>query len=111
MSTHTLVIPPAEHGEEDFAYADQLVIDEGGIDLKSGGETVISASFDKLDPFQLAYEVLPETYILPADLTGPEDEESIQALSVMVEEVTDEELEYSARLFLTALARRNGYEK
>lgn len=111
MSTHTLVIPPAEHGEEDFAYAEQLVIDEGGIDLKSGGETVISASFDKLDPFQLAYEVLPESFSFPTPQDSLEWEEFVQTGAHNTENISDEDLELAARGFLTMLAIRGGYTK
>jgi hypothetical protein len=91
-------------------YADLMVIDEGGIDLKVDGETILGASFEGIDPFQIAYEVLPEHYLLPEDVTGPEFELTVQVLTDD-EGWSDEDLEHTARMFLTALARRNGYEK
>jgi len=97
-------------GPEEIIYAEEFVIDEGGIDLKMDGASVMSVSFDHVDNFQLAYEVLPESYVF----SNPEDREDWDSL---VEEaakhtgVTDEDLELTARAFLTALARRNGYEK
>jgi hypothetical protein len=110
LSTHILEIPADDDIDGGAMYAEVMVIDEGGIDLKVDGETIISASFDKIDPFQLAYSVLPESYILPDDVSRSDWEGTLQALTDD-EGWNDEDLEYTMRLFLTALARRNGYEK
>jgi hypothetical protein len=95
-------------------YAETIVIDEGGVDLKIDGETIISASFDGVDHFQLAYEVLPESYTF----SNPEDRESWDEMVTQCavetgtpSDLTDEDIELAARAFLTALARRKGYEK
>lgn len=97
--------------DEDIFYADEMVIDEGGIDLKVDGASVLSASFDGVDLFQLAYEVLPEDFEMPE----LEREQWLETLDTLGEPsvsiVTDEDLELLARLALTALARRKGYEK
>lgn len=95
---------------EEIDYADEFVIDEGGIDLKWDGKSVLSVSFDHVDNYQIAYEVLPETYTLSPDADPEQFEEALQILAER-ENVTDLDLEGSARLFLTALARRKGYEK
>lgn len=94
---------------EEIQYADEFVIDEGGIDLKYAGESVLSASFDHVDNFQLAYEVLPEGFLLPPDVNADKFENGIQ--NIADSPFSDLDLEANARLFLTALARRKGYEK
>lgn len=97
---------------EEIQYADEFVIDEGGIDLKYAGESVLSASFDHVDNFQLAYEVLPESYLLPTEDGEAEAWlESLDTLSTATGTFSDTELELLARIALTALARRKGYEK
>lgn len=99
---------------EEIFYAEEFVIDEGGIDFKVDGESVMSASFDSVDNFQLAYEVLPESFTI--ELT--EDREAYESLVAecakqtgVPSDLTDEDIELAARAFLTALARRKGYEK
>jgi hypothetical protein len=114
LSTHIAVVPPAEDLDSEAPYAESFTIDEGGIDLKIDGDLIISAAFEGIDPFQLAYEVLPESFTF----ANPEDGD---AWATLVEEcakqtgvpsdLTDEDLELTARAFLTALARRKGYEK
>jgi hypothetical protein len=96
---------------EEIQYADTFVIDEGGIDLQYAGESVLSASFDHVDNFQLAYEVLPEGYTVFPKEESDAWHESLEALTTMTDRVTDVELELGARLFLTALAERRGYVK
>ena len=93
---------------EEIMYAEEFVIDEGGIDLKVDGECVLGVSFDHVDNFQLAYEVLPESYVIP-----PENPSYLENLEIITadDDVSDVDLELLARLALTALARRNGYEK
>lgn len=111
MSTHTTVVPPVDENDEAGApYAESIVIDEGGIDLKIDGHTIIGASFEGLDSYRLAYEVLPETFILPPDSPAEQFEEAIEILT-NDSRISELDLEGSARLFLTALARRNGYAK
>lgn len=99
---------------EEIMYADEFVIDEGGIDLKVDGECVLGVSFDHVDNFQLAYEVLPEHFTFPDKESGEEWHATLDALvqqSGASTDLSDADLELVARLFLTALARRNGYEK
>lgn len=112
MSTLKTVVPPVDENDEAGApYAESIVIDEGGIDLKIDGETIIGASFEGLDSYQLAYAVLPETFTLPRNWGGSDAFEGAVILATENQELSDLELEASARLFLTTLARRNGYEK
>jgi hypothetical protein len=114
LSKHNVVTPPADEIDGGAMYAETIVIDEGGVDLKIDGETIISASFDGVDHFQLAYEVLPESYTF----SNPEDREGWDTLveeaskhTGVPSDLTDEDIELAARAFLTALARRKGYEK
>jgi hypothetical protein len=111
LSKHTLEIPPADaNNPAEAPYAETLIVDEGGIDLKVDGETIISASFEGLNPFQIAYEVLPEAFLFENGQDALDWEELV-AVSANSEYMDDEDLELAARAFLTALARRNGYEK
>lgn len=104
MSKHNV---SGQYTDEIF-YADTMMFDSGGLDLFVAGEAVLSASFDNLDHFQLAYEVLPDDYELLGDVTPESFEEGLEGLAG--EGFTDQDLELTARLFLTALARRKGYE-
>lgn len=111
MSTLKTVVPPVDENDEAGApYAESIVIDEGGIDLKIDGETIIGASFEGIDNFQLAYEVLPEHFLLPKNWEDPLVFDGVVTELANSKE-TNEDLEISARFFLTALARRNGYAK
>lgn len=101
---------------EEIQYAETMVIDEGGIDLQIDGTSVLSASFDNVDNYQLAYEVLPESFVFPEprELNEKEWHETLDAMvqqTGVPSDLTDSDLEITARLFLTALARRKGYEK
>lgn len=95
---------------EEIQYADEFVIDEGGIDLKYAGESVLSASFDHVDNYQLAYEVLPESFTAPA-VDVEEYERMVERGAAVDGPMTDRDLELLARMALTTLARRKGYEK
>jgi hypothetical protein len=114
LSNHNVVEPPADEIDGGSMYADVMVIDEGGVDLKLDGETIIGASFDGLYHFQLAYEVLPEYF----SFSNAEDAlnweilvEECSKQTGVPSDLADEDLELAARAFLTALARRKGYEK
>lgn len=110
MSTHNTVVPPVDENDEAGApYAESIVIDEGGIDLKIDGETIVGASFEGLDSYQLAYAVLPENFIVPSRNTFWL--ENVGKLVTETDKYSDTDLELGARAFLTALARRKGFEK
>lgn len=115
MSKHTVVTPPADEIDGGSMYAESIVIDEGGVDLKIDGETIISASFDGIDPYRLAYEVLPESFGFPFPQKETEDQWHATLAELVKEtgndDFADVEIELLARLFLTALAERNGYAK
>lgn len=53
----------------ELAYADSITIDEAGIDLSIDGEIELGASFEGIDPYALALDVLPEDFDLPEDVT------------------------------------------
>lgn len=111
MSTHN---GQGTAGPEELIYAETFVIDEGGIDLKMDGESVLSVSFDHVDNFQLAYEVLPESFTFADTDERLYWETMVEQCALetgVPSDLTDEELELAARAFLTALARRKGYEK
>lgn len=92
----------------EYASAEEMLIDEAGIDLFINGEIELGASFESLDSFQLAYAVLPEDFELDMlgaeDLAeqlqaGPEGQESEDALETMIWVASQE------------LAKRRGYAK
>lgn len=56
--------------DSDAPYADTLVLDAGGLDVKYSGETVAHVSFEGLDPFELAYHALPDDFERHEDLDG-----------------------------------------
>lgn len=114
MSTYTLT----DNQDTELDSADTLIIDEAGIDLSCLGEKMC-ASLDGLDPYQLAYDLMPKETgpELPNDVT-PEYFEQCVANWVMIynrDEAEQEEalisLKMSAQLFLTVLARIGGYEE
>lgn len=50
-----------EHDAE-APYADTLVLDSGGMDVRYGGETVAHVSFEGLDPFEIAFHAVPDDW-------------------------------------------------
>lgn len=54
---------------EEYASAETMLIDEGGIELLIDGEIELGGSFENLDNFELAYRVLPEHFELEDDDT------------------------------------------
>lgn len=50
-----------EHDAE-APYADTLVLDAGGMDVRYGGETLAHVSFEGLDPFEIAFHAIPDDW-------------------------------------------------
>lgn len=50
-----------EH-DADQPYADALVLDAGGMDLRYAGETMAHVSFEGLDPFEIAFHTMPDDW-------------------------------------------------
>jgi hypothetical protein len=48
--------------DSDAPYADTLIIDAGGLDVKYGGETVAHVSFEDVDPFEIAFHAVPDDW-------------------------------------------------
>lgn len=48
--------------DSDAPYADTLIIDAGGMDVKYGGETVAHVSFEDVDPFEIAFHAVPDDW-------------------------------------------------
>ena len=57
MKFDNLFQDPASDSEA--PYADTLIIDAGGMDVKYGGDTVAHVSFEDLDPFEIAFHAIP----------------------------------------------------
>lgn len=117
--TYKLSTYKVQGDSDELAYADTMVIDEAGIDFLIDGEYELCASLEGLDPYQIAYDIMPKDggLELPDDVT-PEYFEECVANWVKIynsdEEKQDEallSLKMSAQLFLTVLARIGGYEE
>jgi hypothetical protein len=50
------------NSDSDAPYADTLVLDAGGMDVKYGGETVAHVSFEDVDPFEIAFHAIPDDW-------------------------------------------------
>lgn len=91
---------------EEYASAEEMLIDEGGIELLIDGEIELGGSFENLDNFELAYRILPEFFEL-------EDGESYSVYleKQFVEGCTEDELENTIWIASQELAERRGYAK
>lgn len=95
----------------ELAYADTITIDEAGIDLSIDGEIELGASFEGIDPYALALDVLPEDFDLPEDVTMEFFNQSVGGwLNTYYATESEEKkaegiqsFEMTARLFLTVL--------
>lgn len=92
----------------EIEYAEEMVLDESGFDLLIDDNIVISGSFENLDPFELAYRVLPEDPDLPDYYKRPHQTEHMARL---FEKIKTEDIQAEVFLFLQELARRGGYLK
>lgn len=78
---------------DEYAMADTMVIDEGGIDLLLDGDQVIAASFEGLDHFQIMRHIVPEDLLKPKDMTQVKFEELLVQIKAESEGATKEERE------------------
>lgn len=91
---------------EEYASAEEMLIDEAGIDLLIDGQIELGGSFEGLDNFQLAYAVLPEDFEV-------EDTDSFVASLERdyLKELDEDGLENVIWLHSQELAKRRGYAK
>lgn len=89
---------------EEYASAEEMIIDEGGIDLFIDGVVELGGSFENLDNFELAYRVLPEHF-------EHEDESHAVIEAGLLPTFEDHHLETSIWVFSQELAKRRGYAK
>ena len=101
-----------------YAAADEMIVDEGGIDLKVDGDFICSASFKDVDPFQLMYAIIPEDFELPEFIDKEEWDQAQRTMLEALPEATEEEkqraidqAETTARAALDTLAALMGWEK
>lgn len=92
----------------EIEYAEEMRLDEGGFDLLVDDNIVISGSFENLNPFELAYRVLPEDPDLPDYYKSRGHEASMERV---FQKIRTEDIEAEVFLFLQELARRGGYLK
>jgi len=83
---------PTRITSDEYAMADTLVIDEGGIDLMLDGDSVMAASFEGLDPFQIMWEILPEDYAPPTGVSQEAWDSGIEESFEAKEESSPEEI-------------------
>lgn len=86
---------------DEYAMADTMVIDEGGIDLLLDGDQVIAASFEGLDPLKLMFDIMPE------EERGGHSAEELEAhkkdVIAIREECTPEEQEEALKWAMNAV--------
>lgn len=91
---------------EEYASAETMLIDEGGIELLIDGEIELGGSFENLDNFELAYRVLPEHFELEDTVCfDPTLEKMANS------ELTEYDLEMAIWIAAQELATRRGYAK
>ena len=91
---------------EEYASAEEMIIDEGGIDLFIDGVVELGGSFENLDNFELAYRVLPEHFELEYTERFFPDLECGFA-----EKANEDELEALIWIYTQELAKRQGWSK
>lgn len=89
---------------EEYGSAEEMLIDEDGIELLIDGNIELGGSFENLDSFQLAYAVLPEHF-------EHEDEAHANSESDLLIFMEDHHLETTIWVFSQELAMRRGYAK
>lgn len=95
-----------ETSSEEYASAEEMIIDEAGIELFIDGQIELGGSFENLDNFQLAYAVLPEDFELEETrYFGIDYEKKLAARSSEIE------LEQMIWIHSQELAQRRGYAK
>ena len=90
----------------EIEYAEEMVLDESGFDLLIDDNIIISGSFENLNPFELAYRVLPEDFEMPNWC-----QEEWSQIEAGLADITDEDLEAEVWIGLQELAKRGGYTK
>lgn len=83
---------PTRITSDEYAMADTLVIDEGGIDLLLDGDSVMAASFEGLDPYRLMFEILPEDFVPQSTFTQEEWNNAVAEATESKENATEEEI-------------------
>jgi hypothetical protein len=87
--------------DSEAPYADTLVLDAGGMDVKYAGETVAHVSFDEIDPFEIAFHAMPEDW-------EPHEEWSDSGMFVAT---TEEVIENHLYKILSQLGQMRGWER
>lgn len=87
---------------QEYASAETMLIDEGGVELLIDGEIELGGSFENLDNFELAYRVLPEHFELESTLFYEQK---------VAREASEDELEQIIWIHSQELAKRRGYAK
>jgi hypothetical protein len=91
-----------EHDAE-APYADTLVLDSGGMDVRYGGETVAHVSFEGLDPFEIAFHAMPTDW--------ERHEEYDYNLSIFNQMTVEQHCENGIYAMLEELGKLRGWER
>lgn len=84
-------------------YADTLILDGGGMDVRYGGETVAHVSFENIDQFEVAYHAMDPDFEPAPEWT----EDGEELLPITVEEL----IENQVHQLLTTLGELRGWER
>lgn len=83
---------PTRITSDEYAMADTLVIDEGGIDLMLDGDSVMAASFEGLDIFRVMADMLTEDRIKPVKMSQATFDATMAGIKAETLEATKEDI-------------------
>lgn len=89
--------------DSEAPYADTIILDGGGMDVRYGGETVAHVSFQDVDPFEIAFHAMPEDWEAHEEW----DEDALVLLPITRAEI----LENNIYRCLTRLGEERGWER
>lgn len=109
---------PVNGSSDEIFYADEMLIDSAGIDLLVEGEYQLSASFENIDPFELAWQVMDPDFDYEDGYSGEELEAALAGSKAIFAAAPPkgkasiiQELETQAHAHLRVLAAVKGWEK
>ena len=104
MKFSNLFQDPASDSEA--PYADTLILDAGGLDVRYGGEAIAHVSFEDIDPFELAFHAMPDDWE-----PHPEWIERGEDMITFIPRTTAELLENSIYTMLNRLGEARGWQR
>lgn len=95
------------NSDSDAPYADTIIIDSGGMDVRYGGETVAHVSFEDVDPFEIAFHAIPADWEPHAEYEYDEENDQVRFLPISPYQLA----ENGVNRALLHLGRVRGWER